>query len=301
MSPQSQAKHDCKISRDLIQCPFSRHLARLAFLLSSLLMMPSALAESVNANTEPSPTEANALGIALKSSKALEIGLHRSSLSAGNPSWSGGFVKGSWWRDSRLLMMGEISSQKRYGDHGTYVSLGATRIINDDWYGSMFVASGMDGFFLPEFRLDAFISRKWLSRRQLITTAGISHIRAKDEHRDLSLFLGSSYYFAGPWILEGGLHHNRSDPGDVTANSAYLALTYGEAGDQYLILRHSAGREAYQLIGPNADISDFSSRNSSLVWRKWLAPRMGFTLRLEHYSNPYYERNSLELSNFQNF
>jgi hypothetical protein len=41
----------------------------------------------------------------------------------------------------------------------------------------------------------------WLSRRRLVTSAGVSYLRAHDEHRDYALTLGGQYYFEEPWIL----------------------------------------------------------------------------------------------------
>jgi len=269
--------------------------------LATLLHAGDVAAEATGSVSEPSFAEESRIGIALKLANTLEFGLHRSDLTQGNPSWSGGFVKGTWQRNPDVVWLGEVSAQHRFNDRGVYLSLGATRVFNQDWYGALFAATSSGGFFLPRFRVDAFLSRKWLEQRNLVTTAGLSGIRAKDEHRDLNLFLGSSYYFDTPWIVEGGFHFNRSDPGGVTANNAYAAVTRGRAGDYYLTLRHSAGREAYQLIGPEATISDFSSRSSSLVYRKWLSPRIGFNLRAEHYSNPFYRRNSVEVSTFQDF
>lgn len=268
---------------------------------ATLLQAGHVRAEATGPVSEPSLAEESRIGIVLKLANTLEFGLHRSDLTQGNPTWSGGFVKGAWQRNPDVVWLGEVSAQHRFDDRGVYLSLGATRVFNRDWYGALFAATSAGGFFLPRLRLDAFISRKWLDKRNLVTTAGLSHIRAKDEHRDMNLFLGTSYYFETPWIVEGGLHFNRSDPGGVAANNAYFAVTRGRAGDYYLTLRHSAGHEAYQLIGPDATISDFFSRSSSLVWRKWLSPRVGFNLRAERYSNPFYRRNSVEVSTFQDF
>jgi len=274
-----------------------------AGLLSLSLNLPvgAARAEETGQVSEPVPTETGRMSLTLKRSTTLEIGLHRSSLTQGNPAWSGAFVKGSWQSNARLSWLAEISAQRRFDDQGVYLSLGANQVFNDDWYGTFFASSSAGGFFLPRYRFDAFLSRKWLEARQLITTVGISHINAKDEHRDLRLFVGSSYYFSAPWILEGGLYFNRSRPGDVHANSGFLALTQGRAGTHYLTLRYGAGREAYQLIGPDLTISDFASHSTSLVWRQWFHGGTGLNLRTEHYRNPFYRRNSFEFSAFQEF
>src|SRR5882672_4507056 len=106
-----------------------------------------------------------------------------------------------------------LLNQDEFDDNGQFVSLGNVHNFNEDWFSNISLGFGGDGFFLPEHRIDAFINRKWLDRKQLITTLGIGEYDAMDVHEDKSVFLGATYYFETPWIVQGGVRFNESDPG----------------------------------------------------------------------------------------
>jgi hypothetical protein len=43
-------------------------------------------------------------------------------------------------------------------------------------------AGSSGGFFFPALRVDAQLNKKWLARRQLITSVGGGYFKAKDVH-----------------------------------------------------------------------------------------------------------------------
>ncbi len=238
--------------------------------------------------------------LALKTSGFAEFGASHHSLSSGLGNWNGQFVRGVAVSGSNTWH-GELFHWSQFGDQGTYLALGNTHIWNPDWYSNVTVGTSSGGFFLPRVRLDAFLNRKLLPDRSLILTVGVGLFDAKDEHRDHSLYLGATYYAASNWILDGGVRMNTSDPGSVHSDYHHLAVTHGQNKDQYLTARYAFGREAYQLVGPGAVISDFSSRTGSLIWRKWVSPTWGFNLRGERYLNPTYSRWGVDGSLFFEF
>jgi len=232
----------------------------------------------------------------------VELGGGVAHLSEDNPPWNGQYLKGVWQPDTASTWYGEVTNARRYGDHGVLFSVGASQVFNPDWYGSLFAGTSSGGFFFPRYRVDGFINRKWLPDRNLVTTFGIGYERAKDVHRDRRVFLGLTYYFPQPWIVEGGVRLNVSDPGGIRAPRAFAALTEGRDRDHYVIVRFEAGREAYQLVGDQNVLSDFSSRVASLAWRQWIGTTDGgFQVRLEYYTNPYYSRTGIEVGLFHAF
>jgi YaiO family outer membrane protein len=235
--------------------------------------------------------------LALKMTGFVEFGVTHHSLSSGLGHWNGQYVRGNTISGSNTWH-GDLWNWSQFGDHGTYVALGNTHVWNPDWHSHVTVGTSTGAFYLPDFRLDAFLSRKLLADRSLVLTIGFGMYDAKDEHRDRSLFVGATYYATPAWIFDGGVRWNHSDPGDVSSSYQHLAVTYGRNKDQFLTARYGWGREAYQLIGPTVVISDFSSRVGSVVWRKWLSPNWGLNLRGERYLNPTYSRSGVDVALF---
>ena len=231
----------------------------------------------------------------------VELGAGGQQLTGGYPNGGTVYTRGVWQQNAGSVWNAEVARQQEFDDSGTLYVLGNTRDLSPDWFTRVGVGGSQGGFFLSRFQAEGAVNRKWGRHRELITTAGIDYHAAKDAHRDTGLFLGATRYFSSPWIVEGGVRWNWSDPGSVGSRSQFLALTYGRHGQQYLTLRVSSGREAYQLIGPEAALSDFGSREISLTWRRWVTPEWGVHLSGSQYRNPYYRRQGVSLGTFRAF
>jgi YaiO family outer membrane protein len=195
----------------------------------------------------------------------------------------------------------EVNRQHEFGDAGTYVGGSDTYTFSPDWYGSLNLGSSIGGFFWPRFRGDAFINRKWLNSKRLITTFGFAYFASKDVHRDHNFYIGSTYYFDKPWIVETGLHYNVSNPGSVSSPSAFVAATQGRNKHHYITVRVGFGEEAYQLVGPTASLSDFSSQTLTVTWRQWIGKNWGLNAVGDYYHNPFYSRGGNILGVFKEF
>jgi YaiO family outer membrane protein len=221
-------------------------------------------------------------------------------LTNGFGSWSGGYSRGVY-EQGKNIWDAEISGQHEFGDAGVYFAAGDTYNFNPDWYGALTVGSSAGGFFWPRFRSDGFINKKWLARKQWITTAGISYVMAKDDHRDHTFYLGSTYYFEKPWIVEEGIYFNLSHPGAVFAPAGFVAVTQGHNKQQYVTVRAGFGEEAYQLIGPTDSLSQFNSETLTITWRKWMGPNWGFNFVGDYYHSPFYLRGGSTFGFFKEF
>ena len=249
-----------------------------------------------------------ALALACCASQALadtsgmiEAGVLQHTLTANFPDWRHQFVRGNFRSGPDDLWDADLVHATRFADSGTMLVLGNTHQFTPLWYSNLSIASSSGGFFLPRLRLDVTGNRKWGAQSQLVTTAGLTAITAKDGHKDASVLLGATYYTPYPLVLEAGVRINRSNPGSVWSNAKYLAFTYGHDKQQIISLRHGFGTEAYQLIGVDQALVDLHSRSTTLTWRLWLRPRQGIQLRAEKYSTAFYRRQGGELALFQEF
>lgn len=230
----------------------------------------------------------------------VEAGGDYLTLTNGYGYWAGGYARGVVTQGNNIWNA-EVNGQHEFGDAGVYLAAGDTYNFNPDWYGSLTVGSSVGGFFWPRFRGDAFINKKWMARKQLITTFGFGYYAAKDVHRDHSFFVGSTYYFTKPWILEEGIRFNVSNPGSVFSPAAFVAVTQGRNQQHYLTLRAGFGKEAYQLVGPTVTLTDFQSQTFTVTWRQWLGKNWGVNLVGDYYHSPYYERGGASLGFFREF
>jgi YaiO family outer membrane protein len=233
-------------------------------------------------------------------SNYVEAGGDYLTLTNGFGYWAGGYARGVVTQGNNIWNA-EVNGQHEFGDAGVYLAAGDTYNFNSDWYGSLAAGSSVGGFFWPRFRGDAFINKKWMDRKQLISTIGFGYYAAKDVHRDHSFFLGSTYYFTKPWILEEGIRFNISNPGSVFSPAGFAAVTQGRNQQHYLTLRAGFGVEAYQLVGPTVTLSDFESQTLTVTWRQWVGKNWGVNLVGDYYHSPFYLRGGTSLGFFREF
>jgi YaiO family outer membrane protein len=230
----------------------------------------------------------------------VEAGGSYRQLTNGFGDWSGGYATG-------VLAMGkniwnaEINGQHEFSDAGVYLAAGDTYNFNSDWYASLTLGSSVRGFFWPRFRADAFVNHKVGARKQFITTLGYGYYASKDVHRDQSVFIGTTYYFRGPWIVEDGVRFNVSNPGVVFSPAGFVAVTEGRNSHHYVTVNAGFGKEAYQLVGPTTVLARFPSQNLTVTWRQWVGKKWGFNLIADYYHSSFYERGGGSFGFFREF
>lgn len=230
----------------------------------------------------------------------VESGSSYENLSNGFGYWAGGYVR-AVATQGKNTWNAEINGQREFGDAGVYGAAGDTYTFNSDWYGALTLGSSAGGFFWPRLRVDSFLNRKWAARKQFITTLGVGYDMAKDVHRDHTAFIGTAYYFDGPWIVEDGVHFNVSNPGAAFSASGFIAVTQGRNKEHYVTVNVGFGQEAYQLIGPATVLSRFPSQTASVTWRQWLGKNWGFNFVTDFYHSPFYRRGGGSFGFFRDF
>jgi YaiO family outer membrane protein len=250
--------------------------------------------EDLRGNTPPQVHETKLL------TNYVETGGSYLGLTNAYGSWTSGYVR-SVFGTGRNIWNGEMNGQHEFGDSGVYFAGGDTFNFNPDWYGSITVGSSAGGFFWPRYRADGFLNKKWLKKKQLITTLGLGYYAAKDVHHDRSFSLGTTYYFEKPWIVEDGIRFNISNPGAVFSPAGFIAVTEGRDKHHYITVRAGAGKEAYQLIGTTTTLADFDSQTFSVTWRCWAGRDWGINLVGDLYHNPFYFRGGTSFGLFKQF
>jgi YaiO family outer membrane protein len=295
---------------------------RAAGFLVRLIMATAALASAAYAqgngllpdDTSPAPTAPAATEAVAETAVAttapvaqiklltnyIETGGTYMTLTNGFGTWYGGYARGVY-QSGNDVWNAEANGQQEFGDSGVYFAAGDTHTFNPDWFGAITVGTSAGGFFWPRFRTDAFLNKKWLRRKQWITTGGFGYNIAKDVHRDNTFFLGSTYYFEKPWIVEEGIYFNISDPGTVFAPAGFVAVTQGHNKVQYITVRAGYGEEAYQIVGPSSTLNQFNSQTLTITWRKWMGPGWGIDFVGDYYHSPFYMRGGSNFGFFKEF
>lgn len=230
----------------------------------------------------------------------LELSTGVQHLTNGYGNWHDLTLRGAYGVDKHVLQ-GELSAHKRFGENGTFLGVSDTYTFNEDWFGSLALGVGDGAFYLPRYRVDATIYRKFLPARNLVGSVGVGHYKAPDGHTDRSLSIGAAYYFEAPWIVEGGVRVNRSNPGSVDTQQQFVALTWGRNKQDLVTARYGWGSEGYLAIAANRQLVNFDSREASLTWRHWFNARTGVLVGANRYTNPLYRRSGVNVGVFHDF
>jgi YaiO family outer membrane protein len=201
----------------------------------------------------------------------------------------------------RQVLRAELAGMRRFDEDGAFAGIGGVYQFDADWYGGASVGAGDGASYLPRVRVDAFVNRKLLERRNLVGSVAGGYYRAPDGHIDRSLVLGAIYYFELPLVVQGELRLNRSNPGSVDTSRRGIAATWGRAEQTQLVLRYASGGEGYQSLGRGSTLQNFHSREASIAVRHQFLPGWIAAAGFEHYSNPIYQRRGLILSLLREF
>ena len=270
-------------------------LALLIVLANAELAFAQQVDSGNDVNIPGPPVQASAAA-----TRSLELTGGHQRLNTGFSNWNDVTLRGTYGLPKHVLQ-GEISVNRRYDETGAFLGLSDTYTFNEDWFGSLAVGAGDGAFYLPRYRVDAALYKKWLADRSLVTSVGGGYYSAPDGHIDRSLALGAAYYFKSPWIVEGGVRLNRSSPGSVDTQQQYAAVTYGRDKQDLVSARYTWGTEGYLAIAANTQLVDFKSQEATVAWRHWLNPKTGLLISANRYTNPSYQRAGINIGIFSDF
>jgi YaiO family outer membrane protein len=175
--------------------------------------------------------------------------------------------------------------------------VGVTRTLSESWYAQLSAGGSAGGFFLPKFRTDGLINRKFLPKRQLILSAGLGFDQSKTVNHDERFQIGGMYYFEHPFVLQAGMMWTHANPGSILARTQFIALNEGHEKEHYFSIRYGWGREGYEVIGGPSTFSpaysvlfNFPVQDISGTWRQWIGPNWGMNFNIDHHQEPAYHR-----------
>lgn len=268
------------------------------FLLGFAFAMP-AFAQGSGAQQDASAPAAPPLTSATDR-RSLQLDTSAQNLTGGYGNWRDITLRGTYGTGAHVVQ-GELSAQHRFNKDGTFLGISDTYTFDQDWYGSLALGAGDGAFYLPRYRVDATLYRKLLADRQLVSSVGVGYYNAPDGHIDRSLSLGLVYYFKAPWIAEGGVRLNSSNPGGIRTQQQFVAVTYGRDKQDLVSARYGWGGEGYLALTANTQLINFSSNEGSVTWRHWVNPQSGFLVGANRYSNPLYRRTGITFGLFHDF
>lgn len=227
-----------------------------------------------------------------------EIYTSQDSLSGDYGPWRELGIRGLY-RTGPHLLGGELANMRRFDEDGNYLGLGNTVVLDPHWYGTLSLGAGDGASYLPRYRVDGFIHRKWLQDLSLVTSLGLGHYRSPLDYTDDKISLGLTAYLPSTWVVQAEARINRSNPGTIDTRQYFMAATWGQAGQTRITGRYGWGEEGYQTLGADKLVSRFSSHQSTLLVQHWLGGDWGIRGRVERYKNPFYTRDGLQLGIFK--
>ena len=284
-----------------------------ALLLASVLSTPLAMAEDAMPATETAPAAAEAAAAPAAEaaaapeapeaaaapevagpysmSRSIEVGGGGHHVSGGNGDWNSAFIDGVWQTDTSNVFDWIVQNDRRFGETGTAFNGGWNHDINQDWFGRLEFGKSSAGTFWADKHYGAAINRKWLADRNLVSTFGFAYNDNRQGYSDRVYTAGLIYYFDGPWVIEGGIHRNLSNPGSVISTQGYGAVTYGRDRWRQIVLSVNSGSEGYMPVGNSASQQVFDSQYYSLGWKEWIGPHWGVHATVDYYHGTYYQRS----------
>lgn len=224
----------------------------------------------------------------------LEASAATSRLSGTLPSGRALNLRANWAHGQDTILQAELLDERKFGDRGGVAAVGATHVLDPDWYVAGTATGGWGGPNWARTRLDGAVSRKWGAERRVVTTLGGYVARYEAGRSDRGMRVSLNYYMNHFAVFEAGATFNRSQPGGVRSAMPWLALSLGQEGGHLLSLRVSRGSEAWQAqAGGSVVPVDFDSTTVGADWRYWIAPDWGVVLRAERYVNPSYHRTTV--------
>lgn len=195
----------------------------------------------------------------------------------------------------------ELVQLDRFDDDGVYGAIGNVHQFNEEWFSDLSVGSSAGGFFWPELRIDASINKRWLPKLNLITSVGITYFDAKDIHSDVGYRIESTYYTESPWVFQGGIQYNESDPGSVGSVSGYGAVSHFTSGNRELTFRLGGGEQAYQPFADNNFQVDINFLSLRFVAKQWIGQKWGVNFVADSYHSTTYDQHGIEIGLFKVF
>ena len=212
---------------------------------------------------------------------ALEVSTFYSALDNNYGDWQGGSVRLSY-SSPRLSPMVSLSVQHRDVGSQASMSVGSYVILDSHTYMIVGVSSAPAGdvVLYPKTRYDVAMITDTRAIRGLVW--GASYTQLSLGGSTGRIFGTGPIYYHGPLILAGSLRLNHDGVGGLNSFSGDVGGQYGAQGRQWLGVRLSYGKEAYELLAASPLEVHFTDLGSSVFFQRWVAPKRAVMARVSY-------------------
>ena len=207
----------------------------------------------------------------------LELGSFDNSVSNGFGHWWGGELRLGYKPSERMIVSGQLLSQRRPGETEQLVGVGM--LLNwSKWFYTDTALSGGGpddpAAFFPRLRYDLTANLKVPAVPGLILTGGLTRLYLGTPNNGRVRRVGAIYYWRR-FVLQGDVNFNNARPGNRKSTAGSGAIQYGREGRYWLGLAAGGGREAWQTLALTPQDVEFTGYSTNVFLRKWLAPDYG--------------------------
>jgi YaiO family outer membrane protein len=212
---------------------------------------------------------------------ALEVNTFYSALDNNYGDWQGGSVRLSY-SSPRFSPMLSLAVQHRDVGSQASMSLGSYVILDSHTYMILGVSSAPAGdvVLFPKERYDVALITDTRVVRGLVWGASYTQLSLGGS---TGRILGTGpIYYRGPLILAGSLRLNHDGVGGLNSFSGDVGGQYGAQGRQWLGVRLSYGKEAYEILAASPLEVHFTNLGSSLFYQRWVRPKNAIMGRVSY-------------------
>jgi YaiO family outer membrane protein len=188
----------------------------------------------------------------------------------------------------------DFTEQNRFGLSGQFLGLQLTKDIGPTRFVTAGVGGGTSRLY-ARWNTNAFLFQKWGENSPHVTGVGLVYSAQRDDRSEVNLVVQQIWYAHELFTLEGGFRVGRASPGQVASNNQFIAATVGNIRGRRAVFKLGQSHEAYQLLGDNKTLSQFSSKEGSVSLYQPITTDQLLSLTAERYTNEFYARNRVEL------
>jgi YaiO family outer membrane protein len=180
-----------------------------------------------------------------------------------------------------------VSHESAFGDDGWLGNISNTHTFNDKWSSHLSATTSMDAFFLPRYRFDAQLARRFGPKRVWQVTGSAMTRAAQDEHRDVGAGVGVFRFLPGGFAAETSVFWTHTSPEDIVTRRHHVGVMWFGRGRE-LSARVGFGKESYMPIRPDSTMVAFNSYDVTGRWVEPISATVAVAITGTYYDNPHY-------------
>jgi YaiO family outer membrane protein len=195
---------------------------------------------------------------------------------------------------ARDVWSASVSHESAFNDEGWLGNISNTHTFNDKWWSHLGATTSIDAFFLPRYRFDAQLARRFGPKRVWQVTGSAMTRAAQDEHRDVGGGVGVLRYLPGGFAAETQVFWTHTSPEDIVTRRHHVgAMWFGK--NRELSARVGFGKESYLPITADSTMVAFNSYDLTGRWVEPISSTVAIAISGTYYDNPHYRSTGYSL------